>query len=291
MTKDEIRRLKAIADDLGITLIPQFNMFGHATQARIGGAKHAVLDISPEYQPLFEPEGGWTWCLSNPEVHKVMFSVMNEMMDDFGNPPFFHIGFDEAEAPSCPECIKRPYSELFLEHIKAITTELRKRGATAMMWHDMLLKGGDPRWSGFYASGTDDTASALDSMSKDIVICDWYYDSGRDTYPTLGYFKSLGHPVLTCPWLNVSGIKAQASAVSKYGLNGMLGTLWHHYYGYDMENVFHYLSSCTWNPDNVTNLRRLVFATHLRQMGWDMKNTDPVHAGTRHLDIAPQERF
>lgn len=291
MTKEEVHRLKAIADDLGVTLIPQFNMFGHASQARSGASKHAVLDFSPEYQPLFEPEGGWTWCLSNPETRKLLLSVIDEMMEDFGNPPYFHIGFDEAEAPSCPECLKRPYSQLFLSHIEAIAGELHKRGATPMMWHDMLLEGGDPRWKGFYASGTEDTSAAAAAIPGDIVICDWYYDNPMESYPTLEYFKSIGHPVLTCPWLNVNGMKAQASAVSRYGLDGMLGTLWHHYFGYDMENVFHYLSGCTWNPDNVPDLRRLVFATHLRQIGWDMENTDPVHAGTRHFDIAPQPGF
>ena len=35
MTKAEIRRLKAIADDLGITLAPQFNVFGHASMSRL----------------------------------------------------------------------------------------------------------------------------------------------------------------------------------------------------------------------------------------------------------------
>lgn len=291
MTKEEISRLRAIADDLGITLIPQFNMFGHATQARTGASKHAVLDIAPQYQPLFEPEGGWTWCLSNPHTRKVLLSVIDEMMEDFGNPPYFHIGFDEAEAPSCPECIRRPYRELFLEHVEALNAELHKKGATAMMWHDMLLQGGDPRWDGLVASGTEDTAAAAASIPKDIVICDWYYGDPRGAYPSLGYFKDLGHPVLTCPWLNVAGIKAQAAAVGAYGIDGMLGTLWHHYFGYDMENIFHHLSGCAWNPDNVPELRRLLFATHLRQIGWDMGNTDPVHAGTRHLDIAPQPGF
>ena len=59
MTKEEVARIKGIADDLGITLIPQINVFGHATMARSAAGKHAALDLNPEYQPLFEPLGGW----------------------------------------------------------------------------------------------------------------------------------------------------------------------------------------------------------------------------------------
>ena len=44
MTKEEIARLRAIADDLGITLIPQFNMFGSENLGRgvLGGANPLI---------------------------------------------------------------------------------------------------------------------------------------------------------------------------------------------------------------------------------------------------------
>ena len=48
MTKEEVRRLAAIGRDLGITLIPQINAFGHASSSRGCTLKHMVLDLSPE---------------------------------------------------------------------------------------------------------------------------------------------------------------------------------------------------------------------------------------------------
>ena len=108
MGKDEVSRIKAIADDLGITLIPQINVFGHATMSRDGAGKHAALDLNPEYQPLFEPSAGWNWCLSNPEARKLLTALIGEQMEAFGNPPYFHIGGDEANPPSCPDCIGNP---------------------------------------------------------------------------------------------------------------------------------------------------------------------------------------
>ena len=50
MTVAEIRRLKTIADDLGIVLVPQLNVFGHAACSRAKGGKHVVLDVHPERQ-------------------------------------------------------------------------------------------------------------------------------------------------------------------------------------------------------------------------------------------------
>ncbi len=100
MTKDEVRRLVAIGRDIGITLIPQINCYGHASASRGCTIKHAVLDLHPEYEPLFEPcppnggkyfSDGWSWCLSNPETQRVLRELIAEMHENFGNPPFFHI--------------------------------------------------------------------------------------------------------------------------------------------------------------------------------------------------------
>lgn len=83
MTAKEVKRLVKIADELGVTLVPQFNIFGHASAARENSGKHIVLDFHPELQPLFEPLG-WTWCLSNPETIKLLEELALEMHDAFG---------------------------------------------------------------------------------------------------------------------------------------------------------------------------------------------------------------
>lgn len=290
MTKQEVRRLKALADDLGITLIPQLNIFGHATMARDGAGKHAALDIAPEYQPLFEPVGGWNWCLSNPETKKLLSALIEELMDAFGNPPYFHIGCDEAKEPSCPECLKHSYSELFVNHLKAMNAVITKRGARAMMWHDMLLEAGDKRFEGFYTNGTKETAEAAVKMPKDIIICDWYYEGARKDYPTLDYFKDLGYDVLTCPWYNASGILAQGTYAAKKDLYGILGTLWHHYYGEDLVTACTRLAQVAWNPSaterpSFWKHTGTFFRQHLRQVGWDMKVTDPRHTGLYYDEI------
>ncbi len=57
LTKSEVKRLVAIGRDLGITLIPQINCYGHASASRGCTIKHSTLDLHPEYEPLFEQVG------------------------------------------------------------------------------------------------------------------------------------------------------------------------------------------------------------------------------------------
>lgn len=293
MTKKEIKRLKQIADDLGITLIPQINAFGHATSSRGGAGKHSGLDLNPEYQPLFEPFNGWNWCLSNPETRKILAAIITEMHEAFGCPPYFHIGCDEAMSPTCPECTSRPYSELFLEHINFLNEVISSRGAKTMMWHDMLLQRDDERWKGFYANGTSDTATGFKKFPRDIVICDWFYAEAKESYPTLDYFKNLGFHVLTCPWKNRDGIISQGRYASKVGLDGILGTLWHHYFGNDLVVNYFTLANVAWKAQSSFNMGGDLgygeyVRHHLRQIGWDMKTSNPRYTGIYYDEIPPQ---
>ena len=223
LTVSEAKRLAALAQDLGVTLIPQVNIYGHAALQRARGGKHATLDYGPEHLPLFEP-GGWNWCLSNPEARKVVQELVVEMHEAFGSPPFFHIGCDEADPPTCPTCrAVKPYARLVSAHIAEVAGLLRARGARAMMWHDMLLE--KDKWKPFYAHGSVDEAGMLKTLPKDIVVCDWYYGSdpagddksggkslvGRDerhccageVCPREGVVRHLGDGMASLPWPGV----------------------------------------------------------------------------------------
>lgn len=271
MTKAELARLRAVAADLGVTLVPQLNIFGHASMSRSQSAKHAVLDVSPEYQPLYEPHDGWNWCLSNPEALKVIDGFVAELHEAFGNPPFFHIGCDEANPPSCPECRARDYVELVAANIARVTKLLEKRGARAMMWHDMLLKKG--AWGRFYANASHGEERLLGALPKSIVICDWFYNEGvaPEGYPTFNHFMTNGYDVVSSPWESVDGTAAQAKALRALKGFGILGTTWHHVYKGAIRNQFVPVACGAWGDGEVDGRD---FKTHWRQVGWDMGVTD-----------------
>ena len=289
MTKEEVRRLAAIGRDLGITLIPQINCFGHASSSRVCAVKHAMLDLQPEYEPLYEP-GGWNWCLSNPETQRVLRELIAEMHEDFGNPPFFHLGCDEAQPPSCPECRKAPYGELVCRHIAGLAEFVKSRGARAMIWHDMLLKRGDPRWKGFIAFGSKTTATLPDTLPKDVVICDWQYGDktkGKDgkDWPTMTYFAEKGFSVAGCPWTNYKAMMPMANHLVKINGFGLIETTWHHLRGKEWEQMFMSAAHAAWGSPVSHGVS---FERSLRMIGNDMKVKDYLDTGHLNNQVPPR---
>ena len=289
MTKDEVRRLVAIGRDVGITLIPQINCYGHASSSRGCTIKHSVLDIHPEYEPLFEP-GGWCWCISNPETQRVLRELIAEMHENFGNPPFFHIGCDEAfGAQTCPECVKAPHGELALKHFTGLAEFVRSRGARAMMWHDMLLDKSDPRWKGFVKFGSGETASILDRLPRDIVICDWQYGTatrGTDgrPWPTITHFKEKGFSVAGCPWMNDGAMGSMAGHLAATGGFGFIETTWHHLRGSDWERMYKWGAYAAWGSPVSHDVS---FQRSLQLVGGDMKVKDYLDTGYLNYQVPP----
>ena len=273
---EDIKRLVAIGKELGVTLIPQYNLFGHASGSRAGSLKHVPLDRSPEYLPIYEPDG-WTWCLSNPATRQVLTDVVLEMMDDFDQPPFFHIGLDEAHPPECRRCLRSDYKELFLEHLLYFHKLLADKKCRMMAWHDMLISKGDPRWKDYVAHANQHTVGMAEKLPRDIIICDWQYQAPKtnETWPSMRYFKDLGFTVLACPWTDTPGMRSQGVTVGDAKLDGMLCTTWHYMRGDDMYKILSMGGQVTWHaPPNYPGVYPNVFGMHLRQIGWDMPVKD-----------------
>ena len=288
LTKSEVKRLVAIGRDLGITLVPQINCYGHASSARGCTIKHSALDIHPEYEPLYEP-GGWNWCLSNPETQRVLRELIAEIHENFGNPPFFHLGCDEAEPQTCPECVKTPNAELVCRHIQGLAEFVKSRGARPMIWHDMLLAKGDPRWKGFVHCGTRETAKLADMLPKDIIICDWQYSYGRmnetrKDWPTMKYFHDKGFPVAGCPWLNFNTMKPMADCIARIGGFGFIETTWHHLRGHEWEKMYMSAAHAAWGSPVSHGVS---FQRSLRLVGNDMKVKDYRDTGYYSNQIPP----
>ena len=285
LTVAECRRLAGLARDLGVTLVPFFNVFGHATASRGKTGKNAILDVSPEYQTLFEPVEGFNWCISNPEARRVIRDLVGELHEAFGRPPFFHLGCDEAEPPSCARCCADGYGRRVAEHVASMAAFVRGLGARPMIWHDMLLRSGDPRWMGFEANGSPETVALLDTLPKDVIICDWHYGAARGDgqYPTLDHFRAHGFETMTCPWDDLGGIAAQCGYARRRGM-GVICTTWHHLATYDSPRALSYAAACAWSAKGAESIKaadeksyctvRFVFSTHWRQVGWDTPGAD-----------------
>lgn len=271
VSKDEIRRLVEIGRSQGVTLIPQFNLFGHASASRSVSGKHAILDFHPEFQPLFEPDG-WTWCLSNPATRSVLTDLTLELFDAFDSPPYFHLGCDEAfSAATCPLCRHADYPALLLDHLTYFYELFAERGCRAMMWHDMLIAP-EERFKGYYAFGNEKTAGLLDRLPKEMILCDWEYAAPKpdEQWPTMRYLQEKGFDVIACPWQNRAGIESQGDLVRQRKMFGLLVTTWHHFDGGEMRTMLATGARTAWGTAH-SGYDVIEVDTHLRQVGWDMK--------------------
>ena len=218
------------------------------------------------------------------EARRVICEMVGELHEAFGRPPYFHIGCDEADPPTCAACCGGNYAKLIAEHVNALAAYVRSLGARPMMWHDLLLKQGDSRWKGLQAHGWDDTVALLDALPKDVIICDWYYDAppkdGR--FPSLDMFRSRGFETMTCPWDNVDGIMAQCDYARRNGL-GVICTTWHRFVAHGIAKTYTYAASCAWGANGEATVKasardgtalRDTFDTHWRQVGWDTPGCD-----------------
>ena len=244
LTKADVAKLVAACKRNGIRLVPQVNLLGHqswATQTHALLREYPQFDENPsvktEYYTKWPNEYGLyckSYCPLHPDVHRVVFDVVDEVCDAF-EADAFHAGMDEVfylGEDECPRCAGKDKSELFAGEVKTIHDHLASKGRQLMIWGDRLLDGrttGLGEWEASY----NDTWRAIDMIPSDILICDWHYERA-DLSPV--YFAMKGLPVVSCgyrdPEISVQQVKdmikfrSQTSNATAGYLQGYVHTIW-----------------------------------------------------------------
>jgi hypothetical protein len=237
LTREDASALAAAAKEAGVRLIPQINLLGHQSWARATGT---LLRVHPEFDetPGKYPENQGIYCRSycplHPQVHEVVFDLMDEMADTFGADAF-HVGMDEVfllGEDDCERCRGKNKAELFAGEVRALHDHLAKSGRTMWMWGDRFLDG-EATGMGKWEASIIGTAPALAMVPKDIVICDWHYDR---SLPTAEHFAVAGFAVLACPWRKadvaleqletIRRVRTHATEGIASKMQGVLQTTW-----------------------------------------------------------------
>ncbi len=237
LSRDEVKSLVAACRESGVRLIPQINMLGHQSWAK---TTHALLRAHPEFDetPGKYPENEGIYCRSycplHPEVHGVVFDLVDELVEVF-EADAFHAGVDEVfllGEDDCARCRGKDKAELFAQEVRAIHDHLAQSGRTMWMWGDRFLDG-DATGLGKWEASMNATAPAIHQVPKGIVICDWHY---RGAPPTASYFAINGFPVVYSPWRQSRVALAQLDLIRsahRYGpeklasrMQGVLQTTW-----------------------------------------------------------------
>src|SRR5205085_11379595 len=93
-----------------------------------------------------------SWCPFHPEVNKVVFALMDELIDAF-DADAFHVGMDEVFIlGQCPRCKGKENADLFAKAVNDLHAHLvGKRKLQMLMWGDRLLEGKTTGYGGWEA--------------------------------------------------------------------------------------------------------------------------------------------
>ncbi len=244
LSANQVKLLVETAKQSGIRIIPQINLLGHQSWAE---TTNNLLKIYPEFDetPHVSLPEKYSWpnedslycksyCPRHPEVHDVVFDLVDEILDIF-EADAFHAGLDEVfyiGDDSCPRCSGKNKAELFAGEVNLINSHLKKRNCELWMWGDRLLDGKNTGL-GMWEASANNTHGAIDLISKDIVICDWHYERAE---PTAAYFALKGFNVVTCPWNNAEValkqleqtlfLRTNANQELAGRIKGMVQTIW-----------------------------------------------------------------
>jgi hypothetical protein len=210
LSKDQAREIAAACGRHQIRVIPLVNLLGHQSwQSNCGRLlrEYPEFDETPEVK--LPEEYSWpnadrlyckSYCPLHPQVHEVVFPLVDEVCDAFGGDAF-HAGMDEVfyiGEDQCPRCKGRDKAELFAGEVTLVRDHLNAAGRRLWIWGDRLLDG-HATGLGEWEASTNGTHPAIDLVPKDIVVCDWHYERPDQTAV---YFALKGLDVVSCSWRN-----------------------------------------------------------------------------------------
>ena len=244
LSKENAQKIAAACRQQQIRIVPLVNLLGHQSwQSNCGKLLrvHPEFDETPEVK--FPAKYAWpnsdrlyckSYCPRHPQIHDVIFPLVDEVCDAFGADAF-HAGMDEVfyiGEDQCPRCRGDNRAELFATEVRTIRDHLHSSQRRLWLWGDRLLDG-KVTGLGEWEASRNETAAAVDLIPRDVVICDWHYTRADQTAV---YFAMKGLDVVSCSWKNPDVAAAQVRDMARFRESstpqmkqhflGMVQTIW-----------------------------------------------------------------
>lgn len=225
----QIKNLLAVCRRHRIRLIPQFQCLGHQSWSKNTApllTKYPQFDETPGLYPNNEGIYCRSWCPLHPEVNKVVFALMDELIEVF-EADALHVGMDEVfliAEDACTRCKGMDKAVLFAKAVNDYYKHIAgKHKIEMLMWGDRLIDSKKINYGKWEASANN-TARAVDMISKNIIICDWHYEL-RKEYESVPMFLQKGFRVWPASWKKIDAAMAFVDYSKKHGNANMLGHL------------------------------------------------------------------
>lgn len=198
LTQDEVRDLVKYCNERGIEVIPECPSFSHSDY---------IVIPHPELRERPNDDYADTYCPSNPDTYKLLFELLDEVIDVF-NPKTINIGHDELYSIGvCPKCKDKDPVDIYIEDITKIKNYLNSKGINVYMWGEKLLKAVDSegnKWAGWFDLKTRNGGTyqipwlypCAERMPEGLTFLHWYwtFDAELDeVYHSHGYPMIFGN--------------------------------------------------------------------------------------------------
>jgi hypothetical protein len=222
-------RLATLCRKHGVRLIPEFQCLGHQSWQRHTFPLLTVypkLDLTPGAFPGNKGIYCREWDPLNPEVNKIVFPLLNEIIDAF-HADALHVGMDEVfliGSDRSPSTKGKDRAQVFAKAVTDLHEHLVKsRKVEMLMWADRLFDADKFHWGEWEASKVG-TSGAVDVIPKDIILCPWHYEK-MSSYPSVPLFLEKGFRVLPASWRKPDASRALIEYSRKQESPRMLGHL------------------------------------------------------------------
>ena len=264
LEKDDVRLLVSYIKELGFALIPEVQSLAHVqyityAHPEIAELDETVVEVDVRSGADARPENFYahSYCPSHPNTYKIIFDIIDEIIEVAEPDGYVHIGHDEVyEIGLCERCKGKDPSDLFSEHVTTLYNYLKERGYKTMMWSDMIHPAPVTNYL---------TYRAKDTLPRDIVMLDfiWYFHRDKDIEDDLlplGYKVAVGnlysshYPRFNKRIMKDGMIGGEVSSwlITDEDILGRNGKLWD----------IMYLSEMLWNVDGYDERNRKAF-THI----------------------------
>ncbi len=173
LTHEEVKDICAYIRSFGLEIIPEVQSFGHTQYLTMSHPELAEIDSDEEQAvDLFvadiTPGKFYKHCMcpNHPDYYKLIFDVIDEVIEVVQPEKYLHIGHDEIYVVGkCERCKNIPDDEIYATEVTKLNDHIKSKGLTTMMWSDMIQE------------QNYTTAPAISKIPKDI-ICQcftWYF--------------------------------------------------------------------------------------------------------------------
>ena len=193
MLPEEMLEFYYYCKNIGITLTPNTNCFGHMAYW-LNQKELSHLAMKPEgFEFSKNGTRGYAQTIdpNNEEAYDFIIKLLDELLVCFPDCKRMTIGGDEPFELLFPEKL-HDAKDIYLKHMNKIISYVKSKGITPCMWGDVIKEYPD----------------ILDSF-KDVILLEWGYDAGHLTEKNCKMYKEYNTRYMVCPgtsgWLTFSG--------------------------------------------------------------------------------------